>query len=76
MDETMTNEMINEVPEMINEASSVSGVGLGVLIGSGLTLAAIAGGKKLWSVWKKHKASKTATKEINGAKPIDVVEAK
>lgn len=36
--------------------SSGIGVGLAMLIGSGLTLAAIAGGKKLINLWADHKA--------------------
>lgn len=38
--------------------SSGIGVGLAMLIGSGLTLAAIAGGKKLINLWAYHKAKK------------------
>lgn len=34
--------------------SSGIGVGLAMLIGSGLTLAAIAGGKKLINLWAKE----------------------
>lgn len=40
------------------DGSSGIGVGLAMLIGSGLTLAAIAGGKKLINLWADHKAKK------------------
>lgn len=40
-----------------NEDSGM-GTGLAMLIGSGLTLAAIVGGKKLKKAWDKRKAKK------------------
>lgn len=41
-----------------NDEGSGIGTVLGVLIGSGLTLAAIAGGKKLKKLWDKRKTNK------------------
>lgn len=59
--EIMVNEEVMEEPEVIEESSGMS-TGLAVLIGSGLTLAAIAAVKKGKKVWDKIKAKKEAKK--------------
>lgn len=46
-----------------NEHSSM-GTGLAMVIGGGLTLAAIAGGKKLKKLWDKHRTKKEQTDYI------------
>lgn len=43
--------------EVVDESSGI-GTGLAMLIGSGLTVAAIVAGKKLMKVWKDRKAKK------------------
>ena len=43
---------------MESDERSGMGTGLAMIIGSGLTLAAIAGGKKLKKLWDKHKTKK------------------
>ena len=53
-EELMTMEEVTEESEG-TETRSGMGTGLAMLIGGGLTLAAIAGGKKLKKVWKNHK---------------------
>lgn len=57
-EETEENEEIEETPER-------SGIGTGwaMLIGSGLTLAAIAVGKKAKKVWRNYKAKKEQSVE-------------
>lgn len=50
-------EVVESNGEETNEGSGI-GVGLAMLIGSGLTLAAIAGGKKLMNMWADYKAKK------------------
>lgn len=72
MDEN-NNVMLEEVssePEVAfaaEESGGNSGIGTGVamLIGSGLTVAAIAAGNKIRSAWKKHKAKKEAQTSDN-----------
>lgn len=76
--EEMMNNTIEEVTENValeatNEASDDnSGAGVAIamvmLIGSGLTLAAIAAGKAIRKAWLKHKAKKEATE-------VEVVES-
>ncbi|MDO5397813.1 MAG: hypothetical protein Q4G33_07765 [bacterium] len=58
--ETMELIPCEEENEEIMESNERSGMGTGLamIIGSGLTLAAIAGGKKLKKLWDKHKAKK------------------
>lgn len=63
MNQTMENQEIipyEEENEEITETNDRSGMGTGLamIIGSGLTLAAIAGGKKLKELWDKHKSQK------------------
>lgn len=59
------NEMVMEEaieePTVTVEVEETTGLstGLAMLIGSGLTLAAIAGGKKLKKIWENHKAKKS-----------------
>lgn len=59
-EEMMTNEelMTVEGNEEENETRSGMPTGLAMLIGSGITLAVIAGGKKLKKMWDKRKAEK------------------
>ncbi len=58
--ETMELTPYEEENEEITETNDRSGMGTGLamIIGSGLTLAAIAGGKKLKELWDKHKSQK------------------
>lgn len=58
--ETMEFTPYEEKNEEIMESNERSGMGTGLvmIIGSGLTLAAIAGGKKLKKLWDKRKAQK------------------
>lgn len=49
---------VNNEPEVTEEEKSNSGFGLGVLIGSALTMAGIAGVKAVRKVIAKHKAKK------------------
>lgn len=63
------NEMMNINNEEIEndvvvEEDSGIGTGLAMLIGSGLTLAGIAGVKAFKKVWKKHKAKKILETEV------------
>lgn len=65
----MENEIMNTEFEVMEEeettnAGSGKSIGLGVLIGSLLTAAVIAGGKKLKKVVKNHKARK-ADEEVD-----------
>lgn len=53
----------NEEVMDTNERSGM-GTGLAIIIGSGLTLAAIAGGKKLKTLWDKHKSKKEQAEVI------------
>lgn len=53
----------NEEIMETNERSGM-GTGLAMIIGSGLTLAAIAGGKKLKKLWDKHKTKKEQSEVI------------
>lgn len=62
--EVMTTEEAIEGTEGATESSGL-GTGLAMLIGCGLTLAAIAGGKKLKKVWTNHKAKKGQMEVIN-----------
>lgn len=58
--ETMELTPYEEENKEIMESNERSGMGMGLamIIGSGLTLAAIAGGKKLKKLWDKHKTTK------------------
>lgn len=47
----------NEEIMEVNERSGM-GTGLAMILGSGLTLAAIAGGKKLKKMWQERKTKK------------------
>lgn len=64
--ETMEVTPCEEGNEEIMESNERSGMGTGLamFIGSGLTLAAIAGGKKLKKLWDKHKTKKEQSEEI------------
>lgn len=62
--DVMTTEEVNgEIEEMAAD-SGWSGFGLALLIGSGLTLAAVAGVKKAKKVWANHKAKKQFEAEV------------
>lgn len=64
--EEKNNEMVelvevNETPETEVEVEETGmGTGMAMLIGSGLTLAVIAGVRKGRELWAKHKAKKSA----------------
>lgn len=64
--ETMELTPYEEENEEIMESNERSGMGTGLamIIGSGLTLAAIAGGKKLKKLWDKHKTKKEQSEAI------------
>lgn len=64
--ETMELTPHEEENEEIMESNERSGMGTGLamIIGSGLTLAAIAGGKKLKKLWDKHKTKKEQSEVI------------
>lgn len=66
-------EMTNNEPEMTNDGSGI-GTGLAMLIGSGLTIAAVAVGKKLKKVYDNRKANKRAKKDIEGTDVIDLTD--
>lgn len=63
--ELMTFEEIEDNTEEIEETPERSGIGTGwaMLIGSGLTLAAIAAGKKAKKAWLNYKAKKERLEE-------------
>lgn len=64
--ETMELTPYEEENEEIMESNERSGMGTGLamIIGSGFTLAAIAGGKKLKKLWDKHKTKKEQSEVI------------
>lgn len=64
--ETMELTPYEEENEEIMETNEHSGMGTGLamIIGSGLTLAAIAGGKKLKKLWDKHKTKKEQSEVV------------
>lgn len=64
--ETMELTPCEEENEEIMEANERSGMGTGLamIIGGGLTLAAIAGGKKLKKLWDKRKTEKERSRVI------------
>lgn len=70
---TVVTEMVNNEPEMTNESSGI-GTGLAMLIGSGLTIAAVAVGKKLKKVYDNRKANKRAKKDIEGTDVIELTD--
>lgn len=72
--EIMTNEVMNEEPEVIEEKSGI-GTGAAMLIGGLIVAGAIAGGKKLKAVWDDHKAKKEA-KKTKDPDVVAVAEAK
>lgn len=63
---------VTEEPEVVEEHTGI-GTGLAMLIGSGLTLAAIAAVKKGKKVWERYKAKKEVA-EVTGdeAETIDI----
>ena len=73
--EVMENTEVNyDVPEAIyenEEERSGSGVGIGMLIGSGLTVAAIVVGKKLKGLYDKHKAKKEQNSKVVDAEVVE-----
>jgi hypothetical protein len=59
MDENnLTNEVAVEETEETLDGSGKLAMGFAMAVASALTLAAVAGGKKLKTVWKKHKDKK------------------
>lgn len=69
--EIMEMNEVNEEPEVIEEERSEMGTGLAMLIGAGLTIAAIAAVKKGRKVWAKIKAKKEAASETEESKVIE-----
>lgn len=69
---TVENEEIME-PEQTVEEQSGSGFGGGLILGSLLTLAVIAGGKKLKKIYDNHKAKKEA-EESEDSEVIDITD--
>ena len=59
------NDEIETIEEEVEENFERSGIGTGwaMLIGSGLTLAAIAAGRKAKKMWQDHKAKKEMLEE-------------
>lgn len=55
---------------MESDERSGMGTGLAMIIGSGLTLAAIAGGKKLKKLWDKHKTKKERSDVIDDSNEV------
>lgn len=79
--ENMTTEIIEEVAETgmeeITKSSSGTNVGFAMLVGSGLTLAAIAIGKlakKGINALKAKKKAKTITRPVVDVKDDDITE--
>lgn len=75
----MENEVVTLMPnneETVerNNGGSGLGTGLAMLIGGGLTLAAVAGGKLVKKAWDKHKANKKV--EVCDTVPPTVQEVK
>ncbi len=75
----MENEVLTLMPnneETVEKNNSGSGLGAGLamLIGSGLTLAAVAGGRLAKKAWDKHKAKKEV--EVCETVPAKVQEVK
>lgn len=69
--EIMVNEEVIEEPEVINEETGMS-TGMAMLIGSGLTLAIIAGIKQGKKIMDKIKAKKEQPKEAEDSKVIEI----
>ncbi|MGN1097962.1 MAG: hypothetical protein ACI4SS_03585 [Clostridia bacterium] len=71
--EVMTTELVDKENEYVEEAAENSGIstGLAMLIGSGITLAAVAAGSKLKKAWSIHKAKK----ELSNADDEDAIDA-
>lgn len=72
--EIMVNEEVIEEPEVVEENDSGMSTGLAMLIGSGLTLAVIAGVKQGKKIMAKIKAKKEAAKATEDSEVIDVTD--
>lgn len=68
-----TTEVTNYEPEVVEEENGIS-TGLAMLIGSGLTLAAIAGVKKLKKVRENRKAKKSEIDKDKDGNVIDITD--
>lgn len=69
----METEMTNNEPEYVEESSGMS-TGLAMAIGGALTLAAVAGAKKLKKLWDKRKLKKELSETIGTDNVIDISE--
>ena len=72
-------EGVEEKPEMTELSSEVTekfsiGTGMAMLIGSGITLAVIAGSKKLKKLWAKYKDQKEKTEDHIEAEVVKVTD--
>ena len=70
--ENMVNEAVVEEEEFENNEGGV-GTGLAMLIGSGLTVAAIVAGKKLKGLYDDYKAKKASKKNDSDDEIVDVI---
>ena len=70
--ENMVNEAVVEEEEFENNEGGI-GTGLAMLIGSGLTVAAIVAGKKLKGVYDDYKAKKASKKNDSDDEIVDVI---
>ena len=74
--ETMELTPYEEEAEEVMETDEHSGIGTGLamIIGSGLTLAAIAGGKRLKKLWDKHKSDRKQSDETIESTDYEVMD--
>lgn len=70
--ENMVNEAVVEEEEFENNEGGI-GTGLAMLIGSGLTVAAIVAGKKLKGLYDDYKAKKASKKNDSDDEIVDVI---
>lgn len=70
--ENMVNEAVVEEEEFENNEGGI-GTGLAILIGSGLTVAAIVAGKKLKGLYDNYKAKKASKENDSDDEIVDVI---
>lgn len=70
--ENMVNEAVVEEEEFENNKGGI-GTGLAMLIGSGLTVAAIVAGKKLKGLYDDYKAKKASKENDSDDEIVDVI---
>lgn len=70
--ENMVNEAVVEEEEFENNEGGI-GTGLAMLIGSGLTVAAIVAGKKLKGLYDDYKAKKASKENDSDDEIVDVI---